>query len=78
MFAPSNDAFEHEKVYPGEADQTDKIRFHVGRGSVESDKFKDEMIIKSLLSKRGIRINKYPNGKVCKKAFFQPSEVNFQ
>ena len=37
---------------------------------VKSDDLKDEMVIPSLLAKRGIRYNKYPNGKVRDKSSF--------
>ena len=60
LFAPSNDAFDREKWYPGEDDFCSKMSFHIGRGLHKKDDLNDEQVIKSLLSKRTVRVNIYP------------------
>ncbi len=36
VFAPTDEAFEHELRYPNEAPLKEKMQFHVGRGLVQS------------------------------------------
>ena len=36
VFAPTNEAFEHEKCYPGEISRADILRFHVAWGTLKS------------------------------------------
>eukprot|EP00094_Tigriopus_californicus_P010045 TCALIF_09688-PA protein Name:"Similar to TGFBI Transforming growth factor-beta-induced protein ig-h3 (Homo sapiens)" AED:0.24 eAED:0.24 QI:0/0/0/0.6/1/1/5/0/402 len=64
IFAPSNDAFKNEMTYPDEAPIKSKMLFHIGRGKIYAKDIKNEMTVKSLLSKRRIRLNTYSNGKV--------------
>ncbi len=64
IFAPSDDAFAHERKYPNEATLGDKIRFHLGRGLYKQKDLRDEGTIEALLHHRTIRINVYPNEKV--------------
>lgn len=42
----------------------DKVQLHIGRGNVKSNEITNEMTIKSLLSKRTIRLNVYEDNKV--------------
>ena len=64
IFAPTNEAFTREKHYPNEGQLSEKMMFHVGRGRYEASHLTNEMILKSLLSKRTIRINSYQNGRI--------------
>jgi transforming growth factor-beta-induced protein len=60
LFAPNNDAFKHEKWYPGEDDFCSKMSIHIARGYYKQADLQDEQVIKSLLSKRTVRLNIYP------------------
>lgn len=60
IFAPNNDAFAKEKWYPGENDYCSKMSFHIAKGYFKAEDLQDEQVVKSLLSKRTIRINIYP------------------
>jgi len=62
LFCPIDDAFEREKIYPGEDTLIDKMRLHVARGMFKSEVFQNEMTFKSLLSKRTVRMNVYTAG----------------
>lgn len=64
MFAPTDEAFDREVKYPGEGTLLEKMQFHVARGKHMKADLKDEEVYKCLLSKRTIRYNLYPNGKV--------------
>ena len=64
IFAPTNEAIEHEKKYPGETTLDEKISFHIARGQFKAKDIKNEVTVKTLLSHRTIRFNKYSNGKV--------------
>lgn len=63
IFAPSDAAFAKEKKYPQEATLSEKILLHIGQGEVTSSDFTNEMILKTVQSKRNVRINMYKNGK---------------
>jgi len=59
VFCPTNEAFKHEKFFPGQDTLTDKMRLHVARGKFNSSSFQNEVVFRSLLSQRLVRINVY-------------------
>jgi len=63
LFCPTNEAFMHQKFYPGVESLTDKMRFHVARGMFNTSDFKNEFAQRSLLAGRDVRINVYTTGK---------------
>eukprot|EP00092_Neocalanus_flemingeri_P025038 GFUD01027150.1.p1 GENE.GFUD01027150.1~~GFUD01027150.1.p1 ORF type:complete len:312 (+),score=72.84 GFUD01027150.1:87-1022(+) len=62
VFCPINDAFDRQADYPGSAGMKEKMLQHVGTGMVTSDKFRNELTIRSLLPGRKIRVNVYTAG----------------
>ncbi len=64
VFAPSNEAFTREKWYPGEDGLCDKVKLHVGWGHIMAANIENDMLVKTLLSKRKVRLNIYADGKV--------------
>jgi len=60
LFCPTNEAFNDEKYFPDEETLTNKMRLHVARGLYNSHSFNNEKLLKSMLTKRNIRINIYP------------------
>jgi len=60
LFCPTNEAFVAQKYFPEEETLVDTMRMHVARGLFESSSFRNEKLYKSLLSKRRIRMNIYP------------------
>ena len=64
IFAPTNEAFEHEKFYPQEDGLKDKLKFHIATDLYKSSDIQDELTVKSMLSKRTIRFNTYKKGQV--------------
>jgi len=63
LFCPTDEAFAHEKFFPGQDSLTDKMRIHVARGLYNSSAFENEVVFRSLLSKRMIRMNVYSTEK---------------
>jgi len=62
VFCPINDAFTRQAEYPGSAGMKEKMLQHVGAGNVTSDKFANELTMRSLLPGRKIRVNVYTAG----------------
>lgn len=60
-FAPTNEAFRRAPKYCNNVALKDLMRYHVGKGSVPSAQFKDNLILNSLLTRRGVRINLNPD-----------------
>lgn len=63
VFCPTNEAFAHEKFFPGQDTLTEKMRMHVARGKFNSSSFQNEVVFRSLLSQRLVRINVYSTQK---------------
>jgi len=63
VFCPTDEAFAKERFYPGQDTLTDKMRIHVARGLYNTSSFENEVVFRSLLSQRKIRINIYSTEK---------------
>ncbi|CAG0878686.1 unnamed protein product [Darwinula stevensoni] len=59
LFSPLNIAFENIPDYTKEYSLGDLMKLHVARGDYLEKELKDEQLIRSLLSKRDVRINIY-------------------
>merc|ERR1711928_8472 len=64
LFAPTNEAFSNIPKWANKIVLKDLLRFHVARGMIYSDDISNELLARSLLAKRDIRINVYKDGKV--------------
>lgn len=65
VFAPTNEAFARIPAWAKNVAIPDLIKFHVARGDYVEKELKDNQLIRSMLSKRDVRINFYKgaNGK---------------
>jgi len=59
LFCPTNEAFMRPKFYPGDDTWTDRMRLHVAVGKHNSSDFHNEVVHRTLLDQRDIRINRY-------------------
>jgi uncharacterized surface protein with fasciclin (FAS1) repeats len=59
VFAPTNDAFTRIPAWAKDVPMSDLMKFHVARGDYFVKELKDNMLIRTLLSKRDVRINFY-------------------
>ncbi len=63
VFAPTNEAFAHPKIYPGGVASTptlsDRVAYHIVKGLIKESAVTDELNVPTLLSKRSIRFNVY-------------------
>jgi len=64
LFAPSDEAFRNIPEWAGKILLKDLLRFHVARGLIYADDISNDLLARSLLSKRDIRMNVYKDGKV--------------
>jgi len=64
LFAPTNEAFNNIPKWAGKILLKDLLRYHVARGLIYSDDISNELLARSLLAKRDIRINVYKGGQV--------------
>ena len=64
LFAPTNEAFNNIPKWAGKILLKDLLRYHVARGLIYSDDISNELLARSLLAKRDIRINVYKVGSI--------------
>lgn len=64
LFAPTNEAFASRPEFCDNVPLKDLIKYHVGKGMSKSASFKNDLLIPTLLTRRGVRINLYKNNKV--------------
>lgn len=64
VFAPTNEAFAKEMHYPNEVTLAEKAKFHVAQGLIKSFDITDDKLVRTLLPKRFVRLNKYFGGEV--------------
>lgn len=64
LFAPTNEAFSNIPKWANKIVLKDLLRFHVARGMIYSDDISNELLARSLLAKRDIRINVYKVGNI--------------
>ena len=62
LFAPSDEAFRNIPEWAGKILLKDLLRFHVARGLIYADDISNDLLARSLLSKRDIRMNVYKVG----------------
>jgi len=62
LFAPTDEAFGNIPEWAGNIPLKELLRFHVGRGLIYSANISNELLVRSLLSKRDIRMNVYKGG----------------
>ena len=59
LFAPTDEAFNNIPKWAGKLPLKEVLRFHVGRGLIYKKDFQNDLLIRSLLPKRDIRLNFY-------------------
>ena len=64
LFAPTDEAFGNIPEWAGNIPLKELLRFHVGRGLIYSANISNELLVRSLLSKRDIRMNVYKVGNI--------------
>lgn len=64
LFAPTDEAFNNVPKWAGNIPLKELLRYHVARGLIYTNEITNDLLARSLLSKRDIRINMYKNGNV--------------
>jgi transforming growth factor-beta-induced protein len=64
LFAPTNEAFENIPKWASQLPLKEVLRLHVARGLIYTKDIKNDLLVRSLLPKRDIRLNLYKDGKV--------------
>lgn len=59
MFAPTNEAFLNIPKWANDIPLKELLSFHVARGLIHADEIHNDMLARSILSKRDIRLNIY-------------------
>lgn len=62
MFAPTNEAFQNIPKWASNIPLKELLRYHVARGLIYAGDIENDLLARSLLPKRDIRLNVY---KVC-------------
>ncbi|XP_032795383.2 transforming growth factor-beta-induced protein ig-h3 [Daphnia magna] len=64
LFAPTNEAFLNIPKWANNIPLKELLSFHVARGLIHSSEIQNDLLARSILSKRDIRLNIYKNGDV--------------
>lgn len=59
LFAPTNEAFENIPKWASQLPLKEVLRLHVARGLIYTKDIKNDLLVRSLLPKRDIRLNLY-------------------
>lgn len=77
MFAPTNEAFARMPDWAKHVNVNDLIKYHVARGDYLEKELKDNQLIRTLLSKRDVRINIYKGRHcACSYKYSLPVQIN--
>ncbi|EFX70414.1 hypothetical protein DAPPUDRAFT_13889, partial [Daphnia pulex] len=77
LFAPTNEAFLNIPKWASNIPLKELLSFHVARGLIHADEIHNDMLARSILSKRDIRLNIYKNGDVVTANGSPITAVNF-
>lgn len=59
LFAPTNEAFLNIPKWANNIPLKELLSFHVARGLIHSSEIQNDLLVRSILSKRDIRLNIY-------------------
>ena len=75
LFAPTNEAFKNVPEWAGKIPLKELLKFHVARGLIYSKDITNDMLVRSILAKRDIRLNLYKVILLLKTCFYFNHEI---